>query len=313
MTKDQAPVSTPAGISPEDRTLIEAFLDGLWAEKGLSRNTLSAYSTDLHGFARWLRARRCSLLQAGRAEIQLYLGSRLGERASKRTMARLLSTLRRFYRWAVREGRLGEDPSALVDAPKLSRVLPQTLTEPEVERLLASPDTARPVGLRDRAMLELAYASGLRVSELVSLRLEQLDLNRGVLRITGKGNKERLVPLGEEAGGWVRRYLDQGRPALLKDRDATTPALFVTRRGGGLSRQMCWHFIKRYAAQAGITKPLSPHTLRHAFATHLLNHGADLRAVQLLLGHSDLSTTQIYTHIARARLKDFHARHHPRG
>ena len=211
------------------------------------------------------------------------------------------------------EGRIELDPSALIEAPKPGRPLPHSLTGNEVEQLLAAPDIGNMRGLRDRTMLELAYASGLRVSELVSLRLEQVDLNRGVLRVTGKGNKERLVPVGDEATYWIRQYLQDARPALLAGHDQTTATLFVSRRGSGLSRQMCWHFIKRYAATAEIIKPLSPHTLRHAFATHLLNNGADLRAVQLLLGHSDLSTTQIYTHIAQARLKAFHAEHHPRA
>ena len=296
-----------------DRQLIDVFIDALWAERGLGQNTLQAYGSDLKQFAVWLAARELDLLTAGISDIQRYLADRMLQRASKRSMARLLSSLRRFYRWAVREGRLQQDPTALIASPKLSRPLPQTLNETEVETLINAPDTGVARGLRDRAMLELAYASGLRVSELVALELGQLDLERGVLRVNGKGNKERLVPVGEEAAQWLRRYWAEARPELLKGRDATVEAVFVSRRGGGLTRQACWHMIKRYATQAGIRKPLSPHSLRHAFATHLLNNGADLRAVQLLLGHSSLSTTQIYTHIARARLKAFHARHHPRG
>lgn len=298
-------------VDPDSRRLIETFLDGLWAECGLSRNTLSAYHADLRRYAIWLSERGNALLTAESGDVQRYLGDR-NSGGKQRTVARLLSTLRRFYRWAVREGRLQDDPTALVDAPRPVRSLPQTLTEAEVERLLNAPSPETAKGLRDRAMLELAYASGLRVSELVGLRLEQVSLAQGVLRIRGKGGKERLVPVGEQAAAWLQRYLAGARPELLKGREAT-PALFVSRRGRGLTRQMCWHLIKTYARQAGIAKSLSPHTVRHAFATHLLNHGADLRAVQMLLGHADLSTTQIYTHVARARLKDFHGRHHPRG
>lgn len=292
---------------------IDAFIDGLWSERGLSQNTLNAYATDLRGFAIWLAAQDKALRTAGRGEIQLYLAYKLAQCAGKRSLARLLSSLRCFFRWLVREGKILEDPTALIESPKTGRALPYSLTEQEVEGLLAAPDTDNARGLRDRAMLELAYASGLRVSELVALRLEQLDLNRGLIRIMGKGSKERLVPMGDEAGHWLRLYLSESRPALLKGHAESPPALFVSRRGKGLTRQMCWHFIKRYALTAGINKPISPHTLRHAFATHLLNNGADLRAVQLLLGHSDLSTTQIYTHIAQARLQAFHAEHHPRA
>jgi integrase/recombinase XerD len=304
---------TDKAINTQDLQLIDTFTDALWAERGLGKNTLDAYSSDLRQYSVWLFSHKQTILDARAAELQRYLAARLAGRAGKRSMARLLSSVRRFYRWALREGLIQQDPTVLIASPKLSRSLPQTLTEDEVEKLLAAPDVTTSRGIRDRAMLELAYASGLRVSELVLLGQEQIDLSRGVLRITGKGNKERLVPTGEEAIGWLRRYWAEARPALLIGKDIAPAAVFVSRRGGGLTRQACWHMIKRYARQVGIYKSLSPHSLRHAFATHLLNHGADLRAVQLLLGHSSLSTTQIYTHIAQARLKAFHATHHPRG
>ena len=282
-------------------------------ERGLSDNTLTAYRSDLRGLAGWLAGRNGSLLEAGRGELQAYLSHRLGQQAKARTTARLLSSLRRFYRHLVREGRIKGDPSALIDSPKLGRPLPKSLSESEVEALLEAPDVETPLGLRDRAMLELLYASGLRVSELVGLRLDQLNLRVGVVRIVGKGDKERLVPLGEEAVGWVERHLNGSRHELLAGRpcDAIFPA---RRRTAPMTRQAFWQLIKRYALRAGIEPArLSPHTLRHAFATHLLNHGADLRTVQMLLGHADLSTTQIYTHVARERLKNLHAQHHPRG
>ncbi len=299
--------------SPADDRMIDAFTDALWAERGLSRNTLAAYGSDLRQFDGWLQAAGRDLLSVERSQIQSYLSDRIMGRASKRTTSRLLSTLKRFYRWAQRQGYVKSDPTAQVEAPKLSRPLPKVLTESEVEQLLAAPDIDTVLGLRDKAMLEVAYASGLRVSELVGITLGQLNLRQGLIRLFGKGNKERVVPLGEEAAHWLNRYLQAGRAELLVGRDVRPEHLFITRRGGGMTRQMCWHMIKRYTRAAGITKSLSPHTLRHAFATHLLNHGADLRAVQMLLGHSDLSTTQIYTHIAKARLRDFHARHHPRA
>lgn len=292
--------------------LVDQFLDAIWMERGLSKNTLLAYGNDLNGFAAWLRGRGGpELHQVQREDVQAYLAHRLAARASPRSAARLLSTLRRFYAWQLRDGRVGEDPTALIEAPRLGRPLPRSLTEAEVEALLAAPDTGTVLGLRDRTMLEVLYASGLRVSELVSLAPSQVNLQQGVVRITGKGNKERLVPLGEEAVVWLERYLGEARPALLKGQPCN--AVFVTRRRDAMTRQAFWYMIKRHARSAGIDKPLSPHTLRHAFATHLLNHGADLRVVQMLLGHSDLSTTQIYTHVARARLKQLHARHHPRG
>jgi integrase/recombinase XerD len=300
-------------VAAADDRIIDAFIDALWAERGLSRNTLAAYGSDLRQFAGWLLTKERNLLAVEREQIQSYLSDRLVNRASKRTASRLLSTLKRFYRWAQRQGHLNSDPAAQVEAPKPGRPLPAVLTEKEIEQLLAAPDVATALGLRDKAMLETAYASGLRVSELVGTTLAQINMRQGLIRLFGKGNKERIVPLGEEALHWLGRYLESARPALLSGYDARPEHLFVTRRGGGMTRQMCWHMIKRYARAANIAKSLSPHTLRHAFATHLLNHGADLRAVQMLLGHSDLSTTQIYTHIAKARLRDFHARHHPRA
>lgn len=295
-----------------DEGVIDAFLDALWTERGLRPNTLSAYRNDLRGFARWLAERDTGLLQARREHLQAYLGERVAAGTQLRSVRRLLSTLKRFYRQQVHVGTLHDDPSARIDTPKLGRPLPDTLSESEVERLLGAPDTDSARGLRDRAMLELLYACGLRVSELVGLEAGSLNRTHGVVRLTGKGGKERLVPVGEEALDWIRRYLDEARPELLHGR-GMSEALFVTDRGGPMTRQAFWYNVKRYARVAAIERPLSPHTLRHAFATHLLNHGADLRAVQMLLGHSDLSTTQIYTHVARARLRELHARHHPRG
>lgn len=290
--------------------VIDGFLDAIWMEAGLSRNTLAAYRTDLNGYARWLAARDGDLLSAGPDRLMAYLAERVGGGARPRSTARLLSSLRRFYRHQVREGVLAEDPTALVDRPRVGRPLPGALGERDVEALLAAPgDDA--IGLRDRAMLEMLYATGLRVSELVGLPAGAVNLRQGVVRVMGKGARERLVPLGEEAAEWLERYCAHARPALLAGRPAT--ALFVTARGGGMSRQAFWYRIKHHAAEAGIRMRLSPHTLRHSFATHLLNHGADLRVVQLLLGHSDLSTTQIYTHVASQRLQDLHAAHHPRG
>jgi len=294
-----------------DTALIEDWLDALWAERGLSRNTLAAYGADLRGFARWLRDRGLALERAGTAQVQDYLAERARTRASPRSSARLLSSLRSFYRFHLRNGTLGADPTALIQAPRLGRPLPGTLSESEVEALLGAPDTDTPLGLRDRAMLEVLYATGLRVSELTGLRMSQLNLRQGWVRITGKGNKERLVPLGEEAGHWLERFLRRARAVILAARPCEH--VFPTARGGPLTRQAFWKIVKRHAAAAGIRRPISPHTLRHAFATHLLNHGADLRAVQMLLGHADLSTTQIYTHVARARLQALHREHHPRG
>ncbi len=292
--------------------VIERFADALWMERGLSRNTLAAYQSDLCKLAGWIeKIRGRELLQARREDLLEYLALQSRQGRKPRSSARLLSCMRQFYQHALREGWIRSDPSARIDAPKLGRPLPKSLTESEVEALLEAPDIDTPEGFRDRTMLELLYATGLRVSELVSLRLEQMSLTQGVVRVIGKGDKERLVPLGEEAVGWLVRFLKEARHDLLKDQLCTE--IFPTRRGGGMTRQAFWYRIKKHAQTAGITKAISPHTLRHAFATHLLNHGADLRVVQMLLGHSDLSTTQIYTHVARERLKNLHAQHHPRG
>jgi integrase/recombinase XerD len=298
-------------MSNDSNELIDRFCDVLWLEQGLSQATISAYRSDLTQAQRFLTARGGDFARATRDDLLMYLERRHAERATARTAARLLSTLRRFYRYLLREGGVETDPTALIDSPKLPRPLPKTLSENHVEQLLTAPDTATVLGSRDRAMLEVLYATGLRVSELVGLRLGQVGLTQGLVRVIGKGNKERLVPLGEEAIGWLNRYLGEARSALLARR--ATDIVFVTARGGALTRQAFWLNIKRYARKADIDARLSPHTLRHAFATHLLNHGADLRVVQMLLGHADLSTTQIYTHVARTRLKELHARHHPRG
>lgn len=299
------------GMIAGDGAVVDRFIDALWLEDGLAARTLAAYRSDLQGFQAWLAPSGTGLLQAGAAELQAYMAQRLpGSRASSSN--RRLTVFRRFYRWALREGLLQADPTLpLLSAKRLLRV-PKTLTEAQVEALLAAPDATQPLGLRDRAMLELMYASGLRVSELVGLRAFEVSLPDQVLRVSGKGDKERLVPFGDVAADWLRRYLAESRPALLAGR--VSDDLFVTERHGrGMTRVMFWMLIKRYAQRSGIHVPLSPHTLRHAFATHLLNHGADLRAVQLLLGHADISTTTIYTHVARERLKQLHARHHPRG
>ncbi len=290
---------------------VEAFLDAVWAERGLSENTLESYRRDLLKLDGYLQARGSGLLDAGREDLLAFLGTQLRDGRSPRSVARYLSGFRQFYRWQVRERILSEDPTALIESPKLGRSLPKALTESQVEQLLAAPDLDDPLGLRDRAMLELMYATGLRVSELVGLQLPNVSLNQGVVRVVGKGNKERLVPLGEEAAKWLKAYLDDARPALMKG--ATAPEVFVTARRAGMTRQSFWLRVKHHAAAAGIDRPISPHGLRHSFATHLLNHGADLRVVQLLLGHSDLSTTQIYTHVAREGLKRLHEQHHPRG
>lgn len=291
--------------------MIDGFIDALWMERGLSDNTLQAYQRDLQGLAFWLEAQGKHLLGADIDTLRDYLDRRVSEGVKPRTTARLLSTLRRFYRYQVRQGLLVDDPSARLASPKLGRGLPKAMTESEVEALLNAPDTDTPLGLRDRSMLEILYATGLRVSELIGLKMSMVNQRQGVVRVMGKGSKERLVPFGEEALEWLERYLQTGRSVLLKGRAGET--LFPTRNGRPMSRQAFWQMIKRYALQAGIEKNISPHTLRHSFATHLLNHGADLRVVQLLLGHSDLSTTQIYTHVAQERLKAMHARHHPRG
>jgi len=288
---------------------INRFLDMLWMERGLSDNTLSAYRSDLLAFAGWLQHKGMNFQDAQDADIKVYLASVRGY--SVRTLARRLSCLRRYYNYLVREGIMDHDPSARVEAPRLGRPLPKSLTETEVEQLLDAPHINTDLGLRDRTMLEVLYATGLRVSELVNLTILQVNLRQGLVRVTGKGNKERLVPLGLEAQDWIQRYLKDARPGLVKHK--VIDVLFVSRRGSQMTRQAFWYLIKRYARMTGINKTLSPHILRHAFATHLLNHGADLRVVQMLLGHSDISTTQIYTHVARERLKNLHAQHHPRG
>ncbi|MFD0739085.1 site-specific tyrosine recombinase XerD [Lysobacter koreensis] len=295
-----------------DALAIERFLDALWAEHGLARPTLDSYRRDLQGFARWRAGRHGGLPAADRAALFDYLAWRTHEGYSPRSNARLLSALRAFFAQAVRRGERGDDPTALLDPPKLPRSLPKALTETQIEALLAAPQVDTPEGLRDRAMLELMYAAGLRVSELVNLPATALNLRQGVLRVTGKGGKERLVPLGEEAQHWLERYLAQARPQLAAGR-ARAP-LFLVASATAPSRQQFWVLVKRYGAMAGIEPgKISPHGLRHSFATHLLNHGADLRALQMLLGHSSLSTTQIYTLVAREQLKQLHARHHPRG
>jgi len=290
---------------------LQPFLDSLWLESGLSKNTIAAYQRDLLGFATWLRQFDIDLAAASRNDILRYQSVRMREGRKVRSEARLLSTLRRFYRYLCREEIRDSDPTAQIESPRLGRPLPSSLTENEVEDLLAQPDINDALGLRDRTMLEVLYATGLRVSELIALTFEQLNMRQGLIRCVGKGNKERLVPLGEISLDWLQQYLLESRPALLKGR--VSEDLFPTKRGKAMTRQAFWYLIKRYAKQAGIEKDLSPHTLRHAFATHLLNHGADLRVVQLLLGHADLSTTQIYTHVAKERLKSLHAQHHPRG
>lgn len=298
-------------MSACEHPLIDEYLDSLWLEKGLSQHSRVAYRSDLEQLHHWLQDSGVSLEHAGREVLLDHLSWRLQAGYQARSTARFLSALRGFYRYLLRQGRITEDPTLQVAMPKIGRPLPKSLSEADVEALLAAPDIAEPLGLRDRCMLEVLYACGLRVSELVSLTLEQLNPRQGVLRVFGKGSKERLVPLGEEALLWLERYLQEGRPLLLKG--APSDVLFPSLRGEQMTRQTFWHRIKLHARAAMIQAPLSPHTLRHAFATHLLNHGADLRVVQMLLGHSDLSTTQIYTHVAKARLQALHAQHHPRG
>ncbi len=291
--------------------MIDRFLDAIWLERGLSKNTLAAYRADLIALAGWLGDKGIHIVHGTKADLLGYIAWRVESGARPRSTARQLSSFRRFFRYMVREGRLEDDPTAQIQMPKIGRTLPKSLTEQEVEDLLNAPDVSDPLGHRDRAMLELLYATGLRVTELINLKLGQINLNQGVLRIVGKGDRERLIPLGEVCQDWIQRFIKGPRLEILLERQ--TEYLFPTRRGDRMTRQAFWHIIKRYAKKADVEKELSPHTLRHAFATHLLNHGADLRVVQMLLGHSDLSTTQIYTHVARERLKDLHSRHHPRG
>jgi integrase/recombinase XerD len=290
--------------------LIDAFVDALWLEDGLAANSLAAYRRDLQTLSAWLAARGGALLTAGEVDLSAFLAAQHATTRSS-TANRRLASFRRFYRWALREGRIDADPTLRLANAKRPTRFPKAISEAQVDALLAAPDVESPLGLRDRAMLELLYATGLRVSELVGLRLIELSLADGLVRVLGKGGKERIVPLGEEARRWVERYLAKARGELLHG--ATADAVFVTRRAQPMTRQMFWRLVKRYALRADIRAPLSPHGLRHAFATHLLNHGADLRAVQMMLGHADISTTQIYTHVARERLKTLHAQHHPRG
>lgn len=294
-----------------DLSALTQFLDAAWLQRGLAENTRMAYRSDLEQFALWLLPRGLTLLEVRRETLLEYLSWRLAEGYKARSSARFLSGARGLYQYALEEGMIAENPTLQIEMPQLGRSLPDTLSEADVEALLAAPDVEQALGLRDRCMLEVLYASGLRVTELVSLTLDQLNMRQGVVRIMGKGSKERLVPIGETALDWLTLYLREGRGALLGA--AATDVLFPSQRGRQMARQTFWHRIKLHAQTAGITKPLSPHTLRHAFATHLLNHGADLRVVQMLLGHSDLSTTQIYTHVARARLQAIHSEHHPRG
>lgn len=297
--------------SAADAQLIQLFVDMLWLEEGLSENTRASYRRDLEQLACWLEDSGLSLSQSSVHELRQYLGWRFEQGLSQASSARLVSCLRRFYRYLLREKLIDTDPTLTLELPKRGRALPKTLTEADVELLLAAPDVSQVIGLRDRAMLETLYATGLRVSELVSLTLGQLNLGYGVVRVVGKGDKERLVPLGEEAVRWLHQYQQEARGALLTDE--ADEVLFPSQQGRQMTRQTFWHRVKQYAQLAGIDKPLSPHVLRHAFATHLLNHGADLRVVQMMLGHSDLSTTQIYTHVAQQRLQLLHQAHHPRG
>jgi len=309
---DEADALTPEASGALSTSLlsIDTFCDALWLEHGLSRNTLEAYRRDLRLFSTWLARERAGTLDGAREDdLHAYSARRKEDKSTSAN--RRLSVFRRYYGWALREQRVHTDPTVRIRSAKQPPRFPSTLSEAQVEALLGAPDVATPLGLRDRTMLELMYASGLRVTELVTLKTVEVGLNEGVVRVLGKGAKERLIPFGEEAHAWIERYLRESRPALLGAR--TTDALFVTARAEGMTRQQFWHIIKRHAAAAGVHAPLSPHTMRHAFATHLLNHGADLRVVQLLLGHSDISTTQIYTHVARERLKLLHAKHHPRG
>jgi len=305
-------MSDKGALSASMQSEIEFFVDAMWLESGLSKNTLSAYRSDLNQFGLFLSNLNIeSLLSIGQAEIQKYLAFCLANGVKASSSSRILSTLRRFYRYQVRENTMQHDPCAQVMSPKIGRALPKAMSEEQVEALLDAPDTNTPIGLRDRAMLETLYATGLRVSELVELKVAEANLLVGVLRIMGKGSKERLVPIGEQATEWIEKYLKVARADLMKQK--VSDSIFVTARGTGMTRQAFWYLIKKHALVAGIDDKLSPHTLRHAFATHLLNHGADLRSIQMLLGHSDLSTTQIYTHIARQRLQSMHEEHHPRG
>ena len=292
--------------------LLDEFCDALWLEDGLSRNTLESYRRDLRQLAVWLAKERGKiLLEAAHFDLLDFLSYKVRIKAQASSTSRALSSIKRLYQYALRQGKISADPSLQIASPKMTRMLPRSLTEADVEALLNAPDLNTTLGMRDRTMLETLYASGLRVSELVALKISEVSLEMGVVRIMGKGEKERLVPLGEEALDWIRRYSEEVRADLLSGR--SHDALFVTQRAESMTRQAFWYLLKRYAAKSGLHQSISPHTLRHAFATHLLNHGADLRVVQMLLGHADISTTQIYTHVARERLKQLHAKHHPRG
>ena len=293
-----------------DAAELDTFIDHKWLEDGLSKNTLESYRLDLTSFALWLTRQSKQLLNVDQADIQQYLAIKFPQ-SKPRSFSRLIASLRRFYRFLLRENKISKDPTLQIESPKLPRSLPKSLNEDEVVALLNAPNVEEPAGKRDRAMLELLYACGLRVSELVGIKVTEVSVTDGVVRVTGKGSKTRLVPMGEDAADWIARYLSEARSVILQKR--LCDALFVTNRGEAMTRQAFWYLIKRYSLLAGITKHMSPHVLRHAFATHLLNHGADLRVVQMLLGHSDISTTQIYTHVARERLKRLHSVHHPRG
>lgn len=306
----QKPLVKQAAGTSHGVSEIDAFIDQLWLEDGLSPNTLSSYRNDLKGFAGWCGEQSLTLWQIQSHHVQAYLAYRF-PLVKVRSINRLIATLRRFYRYALLERLIQQDPTLHIEAPKMPKSLPKTLSEGQVEDLLHAPDVNATLGLRDRAMLELLYASGLRVSELVNIRIAEVSTQDGVVRVTGKGSKTRLVPMGQDAAEWIDLYLTVARPDILKG--ALSDAVFVTTRGAAMTRHAFWHLIQRYALQAGISQHISPHVLRHAFATHLLNHGADLRVVQMLLGHADISTTQIYTHVARERLQQLHKVHHPRG
>ncbi|MCE9634008.1 MAG: site-specific tyrosine recombinase XerD [Methylophilales bacterium] len=297
-------------MNEANQAILDEFNNRIWLEEGLARNTLESYRRDLTQFAVWLEKRATDLPAISRVDLEQYLAHK-SPHSKPRSMSRLIASLRRFYRYLLRESLISVDPTLQLDSPKIPRSLPKSLTEEEVEALLNQPDETQMLGLRDRAMLETLYATGLRVSELVGLKVTEVSLQEGVVRATGKGSKTRLVPLGEEALDWITRYLKESRPQILGGQ--LSESLFVTQRGDSMTRQAFWYLIKRHAKLAGVAKPMSPHVLRHAFATHLLNHGADLRVVQMLLGHADISTTQIYTHVARERLKSLHSQHHPRG
>jgi integrase/recombinase XerD len=304
-------VVVEADASKSTEAVIDKFLDAILMERGLSANTLGAYRADLVSLRRWLADRDVSLVYAARSDLLAFIAWRTEQGAKPRSTARQLSSFRRFYRFLLRESVIQEDPTIKIDMPRIGRSLPQSLTEGEVESLLAAPDVSDPLGHRDRTMLEVLYATGLRVSELINLKQSEINLGQGVIRVVGKGDRERLIPLGDEAQNWIHEFIGGPRTEILLERQ--TDYLFPTRRGDRMTRQAFWHIIKRYSKLAEIDSKMSPHTLRHAFATHLLNNGADLRVVQMLLGHSDLSTTQIYTHVARARMKEIHTEHHPRG